>query len=97
MSSVAVRRTWTAVLVARSYSQPGLTERIDADPQPLSDTLREQHRAAVAEARELVLNGLADEVQIELYKTTKARGTEFDRSGGEIWTEDGRIYTEARI
>jgi hypothetical protein len=76
-------RTWTATITIGSGPS---AETVDASPSEW-DTLRETAVAARAEAVEYVRVGLGDEARVTLYKTTKARGTEEDRSGGYVWRE----------
>lgn len=63
-------RRWTAILETR-------TEQVPAELSTY-DTQREMLKAACAEAAELVRAGLASEVWVSLYKTTKAHGTQQD-------------------
>jgi hypothetical protein len=82
-------RTWTATITVASGAE---SETVDASPSPW-DTLRETAKATLAEAVEYIAAGHGTEAFVTLYKTTKARGTEEDRSGGYAWADvdpDGR-------
>lgn len=86
-------RTWTATITVGTGPS---AETVDASPSEW-DTLRETAAAARAEAVEYVRAGLGDEARVTLYKTTKARGTEEDRSGGFVWRDDVGLATRAGV
>lgn len=68
-------RTWSAKVEVR---RAGTTYILDAKPSEY-DLLRDQANAAVREAS-VMLTDDAVCVHVVLYKTTKARGTEKDRT-----------------
>lgn len=79
-------RTWTATI---TVGRGSIEETVDATPSRW-DTLRETAKAALAEAAEYVAAGHGSTAMVTLYKTTKARGTEEDRSGGYAWADVDR-------
>jgi hypothetical protein len=83
-------KTWQTTI---EYNDGPATETVPGPESPW-DTLRETTTAAITEAAEYLRAGLATEARIHLYKTTKARGTEYDRQGVYLWTEDGRVYVD---
>lgn len=84
MSTVATPRTWDAVIhIAGEQVPADLSEH---------DLVRHQEHAALREAARMVEAGLADEARVELFKTTKARGREYDRNGGYVYRDErGRV------
>jgi hypothetical protein len=66
-------RKWTATLSVAGQEHPV--------PLSSNDTLADQTRVAIDEARRLInVEELGSDACIELFKTTKRDGTKFDRS-----------------
>jgi hypothetical protein len=92
-------RTWTAKITVRQNSADR-GEVIDADlPAPryaegfmgFPDLLRETEREALRQAAEYVREGFGSEASVEIFKTTKARGTEYDRPGGHAYRDGDQV------
>jgi hypothetical protein len=79
-------KTWTARIEIAG-------ETLDATPSRW-DTLKETTRAALLETAEYVQAGFADHARVVLYKTTKARGTERDRSYLVGADRDGAVWSQ---
>ena len=90
MSTVATKRTWQAELRFDGYVSG---ERMPATPSPY-DTLRETARHAERELAEYLREGLAQEAWVVMYKTTKARGTEYDRDACYMWRDGDKVYVD---
>lgn len=83
-------RTWDAVITC--YPTAGTTggEEVPADA-PEHDLLRECAHSALREAAKLVEHGLCHHASVAIYKTTKARGREYDRPGGSAYSDGARV------
>jgi hypothetical protein len=75
MNEIEITRTWTAQIRVYTYGH-GVTVHNSSNSE--YDLLRDQTVIAVHEASRFLSDGT--EVSVDLYKTTKARGTEKDRT-----------------
>lgn len=76
MGSIEITRTWTATIEVR---EGRVLTVLDATRSEY-DLLRDQTDVAVREAASLGLLVWPNETHVVLWKTTKARGTEKDRT-----------------
>jgi hypothetical protein len=90
MPTTAVAKTWKARV---EFTAEGKSYTLDAEASRW-DTLRETVKAATDEAATYLRAGLATEARIHMYKTTKARGTEYDRQAAYLWVEDGKVLID---
>lgn len=78
MNEIEITRTWTATI---EVYEPGIRRMTTLQvANSRSDLLRDQTQDAVREAARLGLLVFPNEVHVILWKTTKARGTEKDRT-----------------
>lgn len=82
MTTTTEVRTWTATINLGDGEEIPVTEYT-------WDVLRETTKAAAIEAGSLLAPG--EEARITLYKTTKARGTEKDRTFNVYRDEAGKL------
>lgn len=84
MSTTAVARTWTAEITVERRGRPDEVFAADLSDH---DLLRHQIDAALREAAGYVREGLGDYASVEIFKETKARGREPDRSAGAVYKD----------
>lgn len=89
-AALATARTWDAEITCYPQAHSTAGEVVPADP-PEWDLLRECEHSALREAAKLVDEGLCEQASVAIFKTTKARGREYDRPGGSAYRDGARV------
>jgi hypothetical protein len=90
-------RTWTASL---SYKDKDGRINFSTAELASADLMRTTMKEAIAEAAEYVRHGFSDKITVQLWKTTKARGTECENLRyAEVYLEgpDVMCYADGTV